>query len=240
MKKLITLFCIVAGLQTMQAQKGLVVGANFMPMWSNIINQDTWGNGREYDYLPTFRTSFGLDVGYNISDHFGLYTGYWFTNLGQDYEDAYSSSEWERRLTLKYNIIPLMAKFNATGSTFNFIAGAGILFANLSEAEQEWLRDGNTFSQIIYNPFTMENFELGAPDVTERFADSDIFINLEMGARIIFSEKLFLDAALNFGYGLKDINNEDWQIENNSGIYDPSHNAFLGLRLGLAYVFLGD
>ena len=240
MKPLFT-FCLIAFAITLgYAQKGLVVGANFMPMWSNIVNQDTWGNGREYDYLATFRTSFGLDVGYNISDHFGLYTGYWFTDLGQDYEDAYSSSEWERRLTLKYNIIPLMAKFNGTGSTVNFIGGAGILLANLKEAQQEWLRDGNEFSLIITNPITGENFELGASDVTERFVDSDVFINLEVGARILFSEKLFLDAALNFGYGLSDINDPDWQIINNAGEYDPSHNAFLGLRLGLAYVFLGD
>jgi hypothetical protein len=64
-------------------------------------------------------------------------------------------------------------------------------------------------------------------------------INLDLGARIPFGEKLFMDATLNFGYGLKDINAEDWQIKNGSGIYDPSHNAFAGLKIGLAYLLLG-
>ena len=132
-----------------------------------------------------------------------------------------------------------MVKFNGTNSKVNFLGGAGILLANLNEAEQEWLRDGNTYVDNITNPITGETFDLGAADVTERFAKSDILINLEVGARFLFGEKIYLDAALNFAYGLKDINDPDWQIENNEGIYDPSHNAFAGLRIGLAYMLMG-
>lgn len=240
MKSLFTLLLITLLVPMSQAQKGFSLGVNFMPLNTNIVNQDTWGNGREYDYLPTYSSSFGLDVGYSLSDHFGIYSGYWFTDLGQDYEDSYNGSDWERKLTLKYNMIPIMVKFNGTNSTVNFIGGAGILLANLKEANQEWLRDGNTYVDNITNPITGETFDLGASDVTDRFAKSDILINLEVGARFLFGEKLFLDAELNFGYGLKDINAEDWQIENNEGIYDPSHNAFAGLRIGLAYVLFGD
>lgn len=221
------------------SQKGLSIGVNFMPLNTNIVNQDTWGNGREYDYVPTYSSSFGLDVGYGLSEHFGIYSGYWFTDLGQDYKDSYNSSDWERKLTLQYNMIPIMVKFNGTNSKVNFIGGAGVLLASLKEANQEWLRDGNTYVDNITNPITGETFDLGASDVTDRFAKSDILINLEVGARFLFGEKLFLDASLNFGYGLKDINHPDWQIENNEGIYDPSHNAFAGLKIGLAYVLFG-
>lgn len=239
MKQLLT-FCLVAfGLSSGIAQQGFSIGVNFMPMSSNIVNQNTWGNGREYDYVATLRTSFGIDVGYSLSEHFGIYSGYWFTDLGQNYDDAYLSSDWERELTFKYNMIPLMVKFNGTGNTVNFMAGAGVLLANLKEAQQEWLRDGAPYSQNINNPITGESFDLGEADVTDRYVKSDILINLEVGARFLFSEKLFLDASLNFGYGLKDINHEDWQIPNGEGIYDPSHNAFVGLRLGLAYVLFG-
>jgi len=227
-------------MSSIQAQKGLAIGANFMPLNTNIINQDTWGNGREYDYLPTYSSSFGIDVGYNFSENIGIYSGYWFTDLGQDYEDSYDGSDWERRLTLKYSMIPVMLKFNGTGSRVNFLGGVGVLIANLTEANQEWLKDGNTFTQIINNPITNEPFTLGQSDVTDRYSSSDIFINLELGARFLFGEKLFLDAALNFGYGFSDINAEDWRIENNEGIYDPSHNAFAGLRIGLAYLLFAD
>ena len=239
MKSFLTLLLATLLIPTIHAQKGLVVGANYMPLNTNIINQDTWGNGHEYDYLPTYSSSFGIDVGYNFSDNIGVSTGYWFTDLGQDYEDSYNGSDWERRVKLKYTMIPIMAKFNGSKSKVNFLGGAGILIANLQEANQEWLRDGETFMQTITNPNTGETFDLGTSDVTERFASSDIFINLEVGARFLFGEKLFLDASLNFGYGLSDINAEDWQIPNNDGNYDPSHNAFAGLKIGLAYILLG-
>ncbi len=239
MKGLFTLAALAFLAMNVFAQKGFTIGANVLPLNTNIINQNTWGNGREYDYKPTYNLSFGLDVGYNISDHMGISTGYWFTNLGQQYLDSYSGSDWERTLTLKYNMIPLMIRFNGTESKVNFLGGAGIVIANLQEAAQEWLRDGQPYSEIIGNPITGENYELGATDVTERFNSSDFFISLDLGARILFGEKLFLDATLNMGYGLSDINHEDWQIPNGSSVYDPSRNAYAGLKLGLAYVLFG-
>jgi hypothetical protein len=239
MKRLLTLASLAFLAMNGYAQQGFTIGANVMPLNTNIINQNTWGNGREYDYKPTYNFSWGLDVGYNISDHMGVSSGFWFTNLGQQYLDSYDDSEWDRSLTLKYNMIPLMLRFNGTESKVNFLAGAGIVLASLVEAEQEWLRDGQQYSEIIGNPITTEDFDLGATDVTERFSDSDIFVSAELGARFLFGEKLFLDATLNFGYGLTDINHEDWRIPNGSGVYDPSHNAYAGFKVGLAYVLFG-
>ena len=75
------------------------------------------------------------------------------------------------------------------------------MLANLQEAEQDWLQDGQPYSEIISNDITGEDFDLVATDVTERFNDSDIFVAAELGARFLFGEKLFLDATLDFGYG---------------------------------------
>jgi hypothetical protein len=240
MKPLFTLLLIALLITAGHAQQGLNIGANFMALNSNIVNQNTWGNGREYDYSLTFNTSYGIDVGYGISDHIGMYTGYWFTDLGQNYEDNYSGSAWERKLQLRYNMIPVMFKFNGTKSKVNFLGGVGVIFANLKEANQEWLRDGQPFSQTITNPITGNQFDLGAKDVTERFVQNDILINFDLGARILLGERLFLDATINAAYGFKDINAPDWQIENGSGVYDPSHNAYGGLKIGLAYILLGN
>ncbi len=239
MKRLFTLAVFAFLTLNGYAQKGFTIGANVMPLNTNIINQNTWGNGREYDYKPTYNFSFGLDVGYNITDHMGVSSGYWFTNLGQQYLDSYDGSDWERTLTLKYNMIPLMVRFNGTESKINLLGGAGIVLANLQEAEQEWLRDGQQYSEIIVNPITTDAFDLGATDVTERFNDSDIFVAAELGARFLFGEKIYLDATLEFGYGLTDINHEDWQIPNGSGVYDPSHNAYAGIKVSLVYVLFG-
>jgi hypothetical protein len=239
MKKLFT-FLMIGMLATAgYAQKGLSLGANFMPLTSSIINQNTWGNGREYDYAVTFNTSLGFDIGYNFTDQLGIYSGYWSTKLGQNYTDSYDNSEWERNLKFKYNIIPVMLKFSSSSSRVNFLGGVGILIASMKQADQEWLEGGAAFSQELTNPITTDVYDLGESDATSRFNKNDIILNLEVGAKIKLIDKLFVDAALNFGYGVKDINQTDWQIKNNSNVYDASHNAFGGLKIGVSYMLLG-
>ena len=63
MKRLFTLAIFAFLALHGYAQKGFTIGANVMPLNTNIINQNTWGNGREYDYKPTYNFSFGVDVG---------------------------------------------------------------------------------------------------------------------------------------------------------------------------------
>ena len=238
MKKLFTLLMIGMLATASYAQKGLNLGANLMPLSSSIINQNTWGNGHEYDYAVTFNTSFGFDVGYNFTDQLGIYSGYWVTNLGQKYTDNYDGSAWDRSLKFKYNIIPILLKYSSSKSRVNFLGSFGILIASMKQADQEWLKDGAAYSEIIVNPNTAKSFDLGATDVTERFNKSDIILNLEVGAKIKIIEKLFVDATLNFGYGIKDINHTDWQIKNNSGVYDASNNVFGGVKVGVSYLVL--
>ncbi len=243
MKKAITL--ILLGLiliPATYAQKGLQLGANFNYLSSSIVNQNVWGVGSDYDFKLSYNTSFGLDVGYNINERMGIYTGFWMTNLGQGYTDEYAasdsetSSSWERDIKLKYNVIPVMLRFSNSFSRVNFLGGIGVSFAFLNKAEQTWTQDGNAYNETIENPITGKEFNLGATDVTDRYATSDIFVNLELGARIFLMDELYLDASLFGGYGIKDINAEDWRIENSDGEYKGSHNAFGGVKVGLAYV----
>lgn len=230
------------------AQKGLQLGANFMYLTSSIVNQNTWGLDKEYDYKFTTNMSYGLDVGYNFNDRIGVYTGFWMTNIGQSYTDDYryepdnsfNTASWERNVQLKYNIIPIMLKFSDVFKTVNFMGGIGVSYAMLSEAKQEWLKDGGVFGEDYENPNTGETFNIGAEDVTERFNKSDIMLNLELGARIFFIKNLYMDLSLFASYGATDINHPDWQIENNDGEYKGSHNAFVGGKVGLAYVLFGD
>ena len=239
MKSFFTLLCVAILLPASYGQKGLHLGANFMAVSSSIVNQNSWGIGHEYDYEFSIRTSYGLDVGYNFSDQFGLSTGYWFTELGQDYSDSYSGSEWSRKLTLKYNMIPVMFKVTSTKAKVNFLGGAGVLIGTLNEATQEWLRDGSPYVDQIYNPATGETFNPGAEDVTDRFAKNEFMLNFDLGGRATLGTHLYLDMTLNLSYGLTDINHEDWQFPDPGGKYEPSHNGFGGIKLGLLYVLGG-
>ena len=247
MKKLIIL--VSMGLMLIPAtyaQKGLQVGANFMYLSSNIINQNAWGLGKEYDYKLTYNSSFGLDVGYNFNEKMGIYTGFWMTTLGQDYTDEYAAegaenmSSWERSVKLKYNMIPVMLRFSNSLNRVNFLGGIGVSFAFLNKAEQEWLQDGAVYGETLENPITGKEFNVAATDVKDRFESSDVFLNVELGARIFVIDELYIDASLFGAYGFKDINAADWRIENKDGEYNGSHNAYAGLKIGVAYILFGE
>lgn len=247
MKKLVALVLLMAVLVPVSfAQKGLHLGANFNYVSSSIVNQNVWGLGHEYDYEMSYNPGFGLDVGYHFNDKIGVYTGFWSSTLGQSYTDEYeaigseSMSSWERELKFKYNVIPLMLRFTKSERKVNFIGGFGVSFAFMSEAEQTWTQDGKTYNPELVNPITEKKFMLGQEDVTDRYVKSDIFINLELGARIFVMDHLYVDASFYGGYGLKDINDENWQMENNDGEYKASHNAFGGIKIGVAYVLFGE
>lgn len=243
MKRFFTIMLLLAlVIPASYAQKGLNIGGHFMFLSSSIVNQNTWGNGKEYDYAITSNSSYGLDIGYNFNDNIGIYSGYWMMNLGQNYTDEYNdfeettSSSFERNLMFKYNVIPVMFKFTGTETRVNFMGGFGVLFALMKDAEQTWTKNGNPYTQISED----ETYEITAKDVTDRYETNDIILNLELGARIVIIENLYVDATLNFGYGLKDINAADWQTPNNDGVYSASHNAYAGFKVGVAYVLFGD
>ncbi|NOR87301.1 MAG: outer membrane beta-barrel protein [Bacteroidales bacterium] len=222
------------------AQKGLSLGLNGEFTGITIVNQNIWGYGPEYDYSLTNSSAFGFDVGYNFNDQMGVYSGLSFMTLGQDYIDSYDDSEWERTLRFKYQVIPIMFKFSSSENTVNFIGGIGILFAMMKEAEQTWTQDGASYHETFVNPITGDDFDMGATDVTDRFEKNDIILNLELGARIFIMDELYVDATVNFGYGVKDINNSDWHIPNTDDTYNASHNAYGGFKVGVAYVLFGE
>ncbi len=222
------------------AQKGLSLGVNGAYVNTNILNQNTWGNGHEYDYKLTFSFAYGFDIGYNFTDNLGLYTGFGFLNLGQDYTDSYDGKNWERSLLFKYNVIPIMFKYTGSQARVNFVGGVGILYAMMKQADQTWTRDGAAYHEMGETINSKEEFDIGASDVTDRYTKNDIILNLEVGARIIIIDNLYIDALLNFGYGIKDINEPDYHFINKDGNYDPSHNAFVGFKVGVAYVLFGE
>lgn len=227
------------------AQKGLNIGLNGQYTTISIVNQNAWGNDREYDYAVTTGFAYGFDIGYNFTNEVGIYTGYGMMTLGQDYTDSYRpdgtdvKSDWERTLRMQYNVIPIMFKFTGDENRVNFIGGFGMLYAMMKSAEQTWTKDGNPYTEFIEMPDDA-SYELTATDVTDRFEKTDIIVNLELGARIFVLNDLYVDATFNFGYGLKDINASDWQMNNNGGEYNASHNAYGGFKIGVAYILFGE
>jgi len=251
MKKLYILFIAIALISsTSFAQKGLNIGLNGSYNAVSIVNQNTWGasneNGdvQEYDFDLTFGAGFGFDIGYNFDDKLGVYTGFRMMDLGNDYHDSYNwngkDSKFDRKLKLSYNVIPVTFKFTGSKSTVNFIGGIGVLIAMMNKAEQTWTIDEEPYSAEYFNESTDKVYDVAATDVTDRFNSLDFIMNLELGARIFLIDNLYIDATMNFGYGLTDINHEDWHMINADGEYKASHNAFAGAKIGIAYVLFGE
>lgn len=246
MKKTYTLLlALILILPASYAQKGLNIGLNGQYTAITIVNQNSWGNGHEYDYVVTNGNAFGFDIGYNFTNEVGFYTGFGMMTLGQDYSDLYKAegsevdSSWERTLRFKYNVIPIMFKFTGDENRVNFIGGFGMLYAMMKSAEQTWTQDGKPYTEFLERS-NGDSYELTAKDVTDRFEDTDIIVNLELGARIFVLNDLYIDATFNFGYGLKDINTAGWRMNNTDDMYSASHNAYGGFKIGVAYILFGE
>ncbi|MCD4772895.1 MAG: outer membrane beta-barrel protein [Bacteroidales bacterium] len=235
MKKVLLLLIIFCSISSF-AQKGLHLSAYGKVFTSSIINQNVWGVGTDYDYEFTSGGGANLEIGYNFVRNFGLYTGYGIIKLGQKYSDNVDGAEMERELKLNYNVIPVMLKYNGVSEGVNFICGIGIEYAMASDLSQTWTKDGDPYNETGENPITGNSFEYGISDVSDRFESSNILMVFEMGARIPLSENIFLDAMLMGGYGMQDINDVDWRVDDSDGNYNASINAYGAIKIGITYV----
>ena len=242
MKKIYTLLLVltIAVTSTAYAQKGLNIGVSGSFISPSIVNQNTWGNGHEYDYEITFSSNYGFDIGYNFTSNLGIHSGFSFYNLGQDYSDSYDNKNWKRSLKFSYNVIPIMFRYTSSTENIKFIGSVGVLYAMLNKAEQTWTGDGVAYHEEGTTLVSKKTFDLGADDVTNRFSKTDIILNIELGIRIETIDNLYIDAVLNAGYGLTDINDEDYHFEDKDGNYNPSHNFLGGFKVGVAYVLFGE
>jgi len=63
----------------------------------------------------------------------------------------------------------------------------------------------------------------------------DVMGRIDLGVDITLVKNLFLTVGMTMSYGLLDLNAEDYRIEDVTGNYNPSHNFYGGLNLGLSY-----
>lgn len=224
MKKIIPVMFLLTLAFGVSAQEGFHLGAGGGLYSSWIINQNAWGNP-ELEYATTFGNQFHLIAGYRLTDNIGIQVEPGFTSIGQNYDGKMLGFDSERSIDLSYITIPVLLHFTSNGDVTRFHLLAGPQFGILSKAD-------HTFSGLPF-PFMTNG------DVSERFESSDIFGVLDIGADIFLDDNFFISAGLRLSYGLMDINQDDpnWRIKNFSGIYEPSHNFYTGLNIGINYVF---
>jgi hypothetical protein len=203
--------------------KGLHVGVigAINTVW--ILNQNTYGQFGKYElaYKVKLGYYFGGEIGYDISNHFGIQAEYHYRSVqGQDYADRIKRVKYSRSVDLEYQNFPLLFKIKTPSisnefdrpSSINFLVG--IQYSMLKMAKQK------LNSQESY--------------ITERFRKQDIGAILGLEYNAYLGNRLFFSAGIRGTFGLIDMNSKEWKNASDRGL-NSSHNAIIGLNVGLHY-----
>lgn len=203
--------------------KGLHVGVigAINTVW--ILNQNTYGQFGKYEmaYKVKLGYYFGGEIGYDISNHFGIQAEYHYRSVqGQDYADRIKRVKYNRSVDLEYQNFPLLFKIKTPSisgefdrpSSINFLIG--LQYSYLKMAKQQLN--------------TQESY------ITERFRKHDIGAILGVEYNAYLGNRLFFSAGIRGTFGLIDMNSKEWENASDQG-KNSSHNAIIGLNLGLHY-----
>jgi hypothetical protein len=232
MKKvlIISIICIITS-NFLYAQQGYGGGLNlaYHMVWT--LNQNAYGDA-ELDYINTFHPAFGLNGFYNLSDNFGVWLEIDKATLGQKYEDV--AKNITREIKMNYLAIPVMAKYTSGGDVarFHFMIGPELAF--LTKATQDY-KLGSVNFPGSRNDLDGKSFVKAASDIKDRYIKMDFMLAFDIGADISITDNLILNAGLRGNYGLRDINAEAFRMNNKTGTYTASHNAYYGLQVGISY-----
>lgn len=101
-----------------KAQKGVELGVQFTPMTTWILNNEDFDEGDALNFRGTFGYLVGMHAGYNITETFGIQTGFMFNKCGQNYITDYAVIAKADQNTfgrsLSYFRVPLLFKLQGT------------------------------------------------------------------------------------------------------------------------------
>jgi hypothetical protein len=237
MKKLLSALFIAVMMFTgsLMAQKQLYFGLAGTGLGSFITNQNNYGLPFEMDYTLTFGGSGNVNIGFDFNNNIGIKTEIGYAKLGQNYNDTYNDTVYTRKIKLNYLQIPLLFKYRVGSDVVKFYAMAGPQFNILLLASQKYLKNESNFDETVPGNWTKPTL-IGESTITDRYNSLDILGRLDAGVDIVLATNLFLNVGFTVAYGFMDINATDWQMNDKTGSYDPSHNIYGGINFGINYV----
>ncbi len=202
-----------------------------------IVNQNTYGEP-ELDYSPKYGLGIYASIGMNFNFNWGLKMEFTFNTMGQNY-DGYKSQNTiyiDRKIDLNYIHIPLMLKYSFGKESLRFYFMAGPALGILHSASQSYKqKTGNSWvdSWTYYNPEIHEFIDVSKHEIWSRYKTYNIVGILDFGADILLSRNFFINTGIRLQYTINDINATQFQLLNNKGVYEPSHNFTGGVVLGI-------
>ncbi|HNY03963.1 MAG TPA: outer membrane beta-barrel protein [Bacteroidales bacterium] len=228
------LFVMLAFTGSLMAQKQLYFGIGGTALSSVITNQNNYGLPFEMDYKMTLGGAGNINAGFDFNNHIGLKLEIGFAKLGQKYDDNYKDTAYTRNVKLNYLQIPILFKYRTGGKVARFYLMAGPQFNILTSGSQEYLKGGTIFNDPVAGEWS-EPQTYGQETISDRYSKLDVIGRLDFGTDISLATNLYLNFGLTLGYGLMDLNASDWQLKDHTGNYNPSHNIYGGVNLGINY-----
>ncbi len=222
---LITVLMVAA--QYAVAQSGPTVTLTGGLNLASLQNPDDRAAGKGLEYIPTFRPSAGLEVGYRFAYRTGLsgiFVGVQYAALGQKYTGSdptvLAIEELTAHTDLKYVRVPLYAQFHLplAGRT-NLTLRLGAYYAWLIKYREVRVTRGTANSPLEggTSTTTIENFayESDWPGTIPRGEYGEWLYNrtdwgplLGLGAEHRFGKAVFLSATVIATHGIPDVENK--------------------------------
>ena len=245
MRRVIILLIFLISTFHVQSQEGFAIGGNIGINTTWILNQNAfelfnvtctdpglWGS--EPDYKITIGYSAGATATYRSGDFWGFMAEVNYSKAGQNYKDGFTTtlcpdhSDFERKFSLHYLQVPLMAKFTPTHRRdvkWYVIVGpqVGVLLA----AKETVSLSGVEQSESLFTP------------AKQKVKTLDLDIVVGTGADIFLTDNIYINVGFKTYFGLIDINGKSVQnfISANDGKYLASRNFNAGVHVGVHYYF---
>ncbi len=216
------LCCALMSLSAL-AQQGLEIGLRVNPQSIWIFNDDDFAVGDALDFENSFGMAYGLNVGYNMTDNFGIHAGVLVSSQGQRYVTDILGNDFNSQIDLNYLKVPVLLKLNSNpSSTVGFLFQVGPQFSFLNSA---------TYT----NDLDVEQ------DLKETYKSMAVELTFSLGTRIMLADALSLDISLRPDYSLTNIEDESASTTlGGIGIPTvddraPSRNLTAGILVGVNY-----
>jgi hypothetical protein len=204
--------------------------AGYQTSW--ILKQNNYGLS-ELDYRITSGVYYGLSMGVDWTEHWGMQIEFQFAEQGQDYQGNIGLQlilgindvfDVQRSIEMRYGQVPILARYRGGGDRAAFLGLLGPQFGFRGRTEMQYSANGDTL------PFSVLPGGL-YPDllIAEDFFQS-IDFGLAGGAGVewLMGEYVYGRFMTRFYLGLTDINAEETR---GAPEYGASRNASLGAEL---------
>ena len=226
----LSLTLVIISFLAAKAQKGFEFGPTYQVQSTWMLNNDDTDSGQDLDYVNTFATAYGVQMGYGFHARHGLRVGLLMSQQGQEYT---TSSEFLELPNTKYFTnteylqIPVLYRYNGDLTIANsaFILTVGPQFGMLQSATgTKLIRDTILTTAALTPEF----------DQKKLLNSMDVSAHLGLGILARFSPKFHMNATLNFDYSINDIEASAFKMPNRA----ITRNAVVSLNVGF-FLLLG-